>query len=324
MRSSFQDVACVSGSGHVGSGSGVTHGLPSVRIEIQPDNTVSGHRSLFAWASSTAGGGWPGHVSGCEGSRLHSDQRSSELREGGPPAAGLSGEDLPRTGIDEYVSGDHAVGPAFLQRASDSRLGVPCPSFEVTPGLLGFEHLLGGGDPLAGDLGLLLEPRNNQVHERFKFKSLSRCPVFKVGQDVDGLTDQPANDDAVVLARHARGDDQIPRDDASPTGYRPRQSPRRALHTLRDAFRPVTRSGTGKSVSILTAATKDDLGAGRDVTREAVMRGLGGDAERGANPGVHEIVTEAIGADELVDDSSGDETGASDEQRPITACPRRE
>ena len=70
---------------------------------------------------------------------------------------------------------------------------------------------------------------------------------------------------------------------------------------LRGAFRPVTRSGTGKSVSILTAVTKDDSGAGRDVTREAVMRGLRGDAERGADVGVREILTEAAGADELVD-----------------------
>lgn len=77
-------------------------------------------------------------------------------------------------------------------------------------------------------------------------------------------------------------------------------------------------------MSILIAVTKDDSGAGRDVTREAVIGGLGGDAERDADIRVHEVVTEAIGADELVDDLSGDETGASGEQRPITACPRRE
>jgi hypothetical protein len=44
------------------------------------------------------------------------------------------------------------------------------------------------------------------------------------------------------------------------------------LHTLRGAFRPVTRSGTGKSVSILTAVAKHDSGAGRGVKREAVIR----------------------------------------------------
>ena len=77
-------------------------------------------------------------------------------------------------------------------------------------------------------------------------------------------------------------------------------------------------------MSILTAVTKDDSGAGRDVTREAVMRCLGRDAERGADVGVREVVTEAVGADQLVDGRSDDETGACDEQRPITGYPRRE
>lgn len=58
------------------------------------------------------------------------------------------------------------------------------------------------------------------------------------------------------------------------------------------------------------------------MTREAVMRALGGDAERGADLGVHEAVTRAVGANELVDDSSGDESGASDEECPVIAHPR--
>jgi len=207
VRGGFHNVARVAGCSGLSGRSRVGDRIPGLGGEEEPYNAISRARSSLTRTSSPTGRRRPDHVSGFERIDLDRKYLSRQPHEHHALAAGLAGKGLPGSGVDEHVPGEHVLAIGSLDRSASPRLGVPRLSFEAAPGLVGFEHGLGRGDPLADDLTLLLEPRNDQFHELFELQALLLGSVFELGENVDGFVNQPANNDAVVLAGNTGGDD---------------------------------------------------------------------------------------------------------------------